>query len=504
MGLDGPNTIFGGTAFVEVWPRTYTAAAIARLVPVQDKEKRSMYKLSRFQSEPCREIASKLELLEQEVKSIKEAVHPKPNPDSSWSSSTSQGKSSVFLDQTTRLPSTSNTSILPSPNNLREIQPQPPVVPAPQYNKIGPTKPRVLGDRILPSEDIDWYFEKYLQCFHPYLPVLRKRDPDECYEACPTLFWAVIFVASRRYARDEQVFLALPDRLNRDIWTLPAAVALDLESIHALLLICAWPLPSIRFVTDPSPMLISSALSSCMLLGLHTGRGSHPRFLIGGRQNMASTEQDASLTWIFCCILAQKIATGCGTPPPFLQHDDSYCKNMVKDILAPELLSLFELQRFTNRLHTAMFAQISATNGVSETVVKNWEDEFELLKPLISRVETDSSRFMFLSAKLEIQSYYFISPPSLARPNFQANALRAYKTSQDLLNTALALESTSQLLTHSTHWIYRAVIDASCILISTLHSTAAPCSVSPADADALAPRVRSAVHSCSARDRDLP
>ncbi|KAL2680837.1 hypothetical protein Neosp_008440 [[Neocosmospora] mangrovei] len=175
----------------------------------------------------------------------------------------------MFPDSTNRLASITNTSILSAPalqdsssNQLTNI--------TTAYEKTGPTKPRVLGDRLLPGEDIDWYFE------------------------------------NRRYARDENIFTTLVDRLNRDVYTLLAAVALDLEAIHAILIICAWPFPTIRFVTDPSPLLISVAFNSCMLLGLHTGRGSHSRFLIGGRQNLTSTDHEASVTWIFCCILSQK------------------------------------------------------------------------------------------------------------------------------------------------------------------------------------------------------
>ncbi|KAI8660591.1 Zn(2)-C6 fungal-type domain-containing protein [Fusarium keratoplasticum] len=446
---------------------------------------------------------SKLELLEQELKSIKEAVNPRNNGETTWSPSNSHGSNPMFPDSTSRLASITNTSILSAPAPLQDSSSNQLTTTTTAYEKTGPTKPRVLGDRLLPGEDIDWYFEKYLQCFHPYLPILRKRDPDECYAACPTLFWAVIYVASRRYARDENIFTTLVDRLNRDVYTLLAAVALDLEAIHAILIICAWPFPTIRFVTDPSPLLISVAFNSCMLLGLHTGRGSHSRFLIGGRQNLTSTDHDASVTWIFCCILSQKIATGSGTPPPFIQHDDTQCKNIVKDTLAPELLTLFELQKFSNRLHTAMAAQICAHNGVSEAVVRNWEDEFELFKPIVTRVETDCSRFMILSTQLEVQSYYFLSPPTL-RPNFALNALRAYSTSHDLINTAIALETASQFLTHGTHWIYRSAVDAGCILLSTLHSTAAPRHLTPADADALAMRVRSVLQSCSVRECDLP
>jgi transcriptional regulatory protein LEU3 len=148
--------------------------------------------------------------------------------------------------------------------------------------------------------------KRYLQCFHPYLPVLRKKIPNECYDASPILFWTVIYVATRRYAREETLAASLNELLNRDVWTVISAPAHDLETIHTLLMLCAWPFPSIRFVTDPSSTFISIALNSCLLLGLHTGRGSHPRYCIGGRLNMHFTDQEASVTWMFCCILAQK------------------------------------------------------------------------------------------------------------------------------------------------------------------------------------------------------
>lgn len=361
----------------------------------------------------------------------------------------------------------------------------------------------MLGGKSVSGQDIDWYFEKYLQCYHPYLPILRKKDPDECFEASTTLFWTVISTACRRYAKDEQLVTLLLDSLNRDVWGLLQAITLDLESIQTLLIICTWPFPTIRFITDPSPNFISSALNACMLLGLHTGRGSHPSFLIGGRQHMTCTDYEASITWVFCSILAQRVSTGNGHPPPFLQHNDTKCKDTIKDSLAPELLTFFELQKFSNKLHTAMSAQISANNGVPETIVKMWEDEFELLRPLVTRVETDFSRFIMLVAQLEVQAYYYTSPAD-QRPNFTLNTLRTYNTSQNLINTALTLESTCQLLTHSPHWVYRALVDASCILLSTLHSTAAPQHLSSSDAEVVAAQVLSLLKTCSVRDNDLP
>lgn len=99
--------------------------------------------------------------------------------------------------------------------------------------------------------------------------------------------------------------------------------------------------------------------------------------------------------------VVNRVSTGNGVPPPFLQHNDIQCKNIVKDTLAPELMTLFELQKFSNRLHTAMTAQILSTGGVPEAVVKTWEDEFELLRPLVTHVETGTSKRM-KSIKLDM------------------------------------------------------------------------------------------------------
>lgn len=147
---------------------------------------------------------------------------------------------------------------------------------------------------------------RFLQCYHPFIPILRKRDPDECYEASPTLFWVVLYVACRRYPRDRAVFSALIDHVGRDVWLMVSAPALGLEAVHALLFLCTWPLPNIRFVTDPSSTFAGIAMNSAQLLGCHSGRGSHPHFTVGLRQHLHATDEEASATWLACCLLAQR------------------------------------------------------------------------------------------------------------------------------------------------------------------------------------------------------
>lgn len=112
------------------------------------------------------------------------------------------------------------------------LDPEPPA-------KAGPVEPCVLDGHVVSGEHVDWCFGKFLQCFHPLLPILRKRDPDACYEANQTLFWVVVYVACRRYPRDGALLSALVDHVGRHVWLMASVPAMNLEAVHALLLLCA-------------------------------------------------------------------------------------------------------------------------------------------------------------------------------------------------------------------------------------------------------------------------
>lgn len=63
-------------------------------------------------------------------------------------------------------------------------------------------------------------------------------------------------------------------------------------------------------------------------------------------------------------------------------------------------MTLFELQKFGNRLHTAMAGQIAAHGGVFESVVKSWEDEFETYRPFVTRVDTGTQLHLIPNNKI--------------------------------------------------------------------------------------------------------
>ena len=141
-----------------------------------------------------------------------------------------------------------------------------------------PAEPRALGSRVFSGEEINYYFDKYFEHFHPYLPIVRTRDPDTCYKRGHVLFWAIIMTACRRFARDDSVFQFLIDSLLPEIWSSVSQPPLRLPIINSLLLLATWPFPTIRFLSDPSIIFAGIAMNSSFLTGLHTGQGGHSEF----------------------------------------------------------------------------------------------------------------------------------------------------------------------------------------------------------------------------------
>lgn len=476
---------------------------------------------------------SKLEQLEQELRSIQQVVNnKKANSESTWSPPSPLAPFSASSGQTPL------SAILKPARTPLSIQVGPsPRPPEKRQKKTGPTEARILNSIIISGQDVDYYFSKYLQHFHPFLPILRKKEPDECYDAQPVLFWAILYVTCRRYAKDTQLFPALVEHMTKNLWPMMSSAVLGLDEIHAILLVCAWPYPTIRFVTDPSSMLVSIAMNACMSLGLHTGRGSHPQFCVGSRHCYTSTDEEASSTWIACCLLAQRISASAGLPPPFMQHSDARCKAALESNYWADLLATYELQRFLNRFHMAMHAQTSNVGSVPESAIAIWETELETLKPLLVRFDTEVSRVFKLAAQLEIQLFYFMSPstitannnnfaistnyntsppqpavsasvaapPPSSNPTLQLNALKAFTTARSLIHTVLDIDSRSKFIAHCPGVLCRALTDAANTIVYLLHSTwgPSPDSLSAEEADLLAQQAYTSIMRCSVKEQDI-
>lgn len=167
---------------------------------------------------------------------------------------------------------------LPSPQNPEREARLAPATGAyltPTSEPRQPTQPRALGSKVLPAEEVEYYFDQYFKHFHPYFPIVRIRKPNRVYAACPILFWTIITVACRAYACDAELFSFLAQNLPREVWAVAMTPPLDLPAINALLVLSAWRFPSAKNSGDPSSSYVAIAMNASLMPGLHTGRGAH-------------------------------------------------------------------------------------------------------------------------------------------------------------------------------------------------------------------------------------
>lgn len=103
---------------------------------------------------------SKLEQLEQELRSIKQAVNPAQG-DSSWTPPSPRTSYST-LSESNLSANLSGRVLGPSLAQVPTPLPEPTVnvVTAEKSTKTGPSQSRTLGDHLVSGEDIDWYFNK--------------------------------------------------------------------------------------------------------------------------------------------------------------------------------------------------------------------------------------------------------------------------------------------------------------------------------------------------------
>lgn len=226
---------------------------------------------------------------------------------------------------------------------------------------------------------------RYFEFYHPYMPIVQVRDPNKCYESGPLLFWVIIYIASRRYARNSKVLPFLLESIKKDAFAAICIIPLSMSSINALVLLCTWIFPDVRFVNDPTSLFSSVCMNTALQLGIHTGKGAHPEYSHGVFQNTFSDEE-ASFTWAGYNIIAQRVSSSMGIPPIgglFNQTVQNIIDGRTPFQVPSTFRVLLECQKFCNHLCKTMVAFLEESRGVSPHIVQLLEDEWTAIRGLI-------------------------------------------------------------------------------------------------------------------------
>lgn len=351
---------------------------------------------------------SKFDELVQEVQSIKQAVAPKhspsaphgqlplptipppPPPGPRADHPRLYAASSFSAGGTSPLSSIPSFGSAPPPRPVLETSSGSGLTPGqmatPSSASGRSSQPRALKSRVFSSQDIDHYFDKYFDHFHPYFPIVRLREPDAIYNSGPVLFWAIVVTACRTSSHDGGVFDFLVDAVKKDVWESLSDPPISLATINALLILSVWPLPTIRFMKDPSPMYVSLLMNSCYLLGIHTGRGDYPAHTYP-TYRLSVSDEEAVYSWVGYNIISQRVSTYSGTPSTgqFFNRTIESVVDRTGSIQVPTYFHvLLESAAFLHRVGRTMAGSIEEANGVSHRVVEQLEEDFQKVQRLLS------------------------------------------------------------------------------------------------------------------------
>ncbi|KAH9884482.1 hypothetical protein F4778DRAFT_763226 [Xylariomycetidae sp. FL2044] len=444
---------------------------------------------------------SKIDELAQEIQSIKQSVGDRSTPgyiqphESQLGVPSSGASQPIIPDAVTH-----GTAMAPSP-----VLHTPAATSVPDPD-IEPSLPRSLGSLPFSGMDIDYYFQKFFECHHPYMPVLKQRDPNRCYESAPFLFWVVIYIASRRYARNSIILPYLVDAVKKEMFSAIASIPHSISTLNAFILLCTWIYPDVRFLNDSTSLLSSVIGNSSLLLGIHLGKGGHPEYSHGIFVTNF-TEEEAAYTWGGYNIIAQRVSSYLGIPPIgglFNQTIQNVIDGRTSFYVATEFRVQLECQKFCNHISKTIAACLEESRGVSTHVVRMLEDEWNAIRGLVcSERANDLDRFNALLVQLEIQVYYLIPPPGFDPEASKRNILRAYNTAQAVVRDALELDRTIGFLSHVPHFYFRTMTQAVCIIFKLLRSSY----MSFIDRQAAEASARDAItvcNRCSVMEADLP
>jgi transcriptional regulatory protein LEU3 len=170
---------------------------------------------------------------------------------------------------------------------------------SPMFFSIG------AGEVRLGHNEVNELFTEYFHLYHPFLPFLDQvRSPEEYYtQDHKLLFWAIVAVAARRYESRPSLLKSLAKPLSDLIWD-SIRNQPNHHVVKALCLLCTWPLPAERTVTDPTFILCGAMMQVAMQIGLHQPAAAQD-FQRTKMQLQKEDIHDRKRTWAVCNIVAQ-------------------------------------------------------------------------------------------------------------------------------------------------------------------------------------------------------
>ncbi|OAG41792.1 hypothetical protein AYO21_04027 [Fonsecaea monophora] len=330
-------------------------------------------------------------------------------------------------------------------------------------------------------------FQRFFTFHHPFLPFLNPdRTPEEYYARSPLLFWTIISVGARHYTPEPDLYGSLTGPVMRLVWSFIADVPQNYHIVKALILLCAWPLPTSSTSTDPTFMLCGMMMQIALQIGLH--RPTHAQDFSKFRVELREVElQDRVVVWSVCNIVAQRICTAYGQPPLSI-YDWTLGPKPIEtnpnyELPAP-IFNRLLIEKFVDKVSRTLYMNPHdpvglATDTERPTYVSFLAHELEELEDRLRKDTSPITKVYLKAAALHMRLSAFFSPSSL--PSYRTDMLKLYYATTDFLETCLSLESNVSVnlpssyshglsLSHATNYIFHMMLGAGFSLLKLMHN----------------------------------
>lgn len=377
-----------------------------------------------------------------------------------------------------------------------------------------------LEDVCLTLDKIRELHERFFMYYHPFMPFLNPdRTPDEYYKRSPLLFWTMLTIGSRHYSAEPQLFGALQGPLNRLVWATMAEVPQNYHVVKALVLLCAWPLPTSSTSTDPTFMLCGLMMQIALQIGLH--RPSHAQDFTKFRIELREAElQDRVIVWSVANIVAQRICTAYGQPP-MTTYDWTLGPKPIEnnpnyELPAP-ILNRLLIEKFVDKVTRTLYMSTNDPVGLTSdserpTYVALLQDSLTQLEGQLRHDKHPITKIYLKAAVLHMRLSAFFSPPDL--PSYRADMLKLYHATIDFLEACLSLENESSVtltsgyahglsLAYGTNYIFHMMLAAGFSLLKLMYNFLGQHELDTSGASDLLTRTLWALRSTSVTENDL-
>ena len=377
-----------------------------------------------------------------------------------------------------------------------------------------------LEDVTLTQDRAQELFQRFFTFHHPFLPFLNPdRKPEDYFARSPLLFWTIISVGSRHYTAEPDLFNNLSGPLMRLVWSTVAEVPQNYHMIKALILLCAWPLPTSSTSTDPTFILCGLMMQIALQIGLH--RPTHAQDFSKFRVELREVElQDRVVVWSVCNIVAQRICTATGQPPLSI-YDWTLGPKPLETNPSYELPSpIFNrllIEKFVDKVSRTLYMNPHDPVGLAAdnerpTYVSFLARELEELEDRLRKDSSPITKVYLKAAGLHMRQSAFFSPPTLA--SYRTDMLKLYRATTDFLETCLSLESNISVdlpstyshglsLSHATNYIFFTMLGAGFSLLKLMHHFLGEHELDATGASELLSRTVWALRSMSVVENDL-